>query len=439
MSLLLVFCLLGWDGPGAKEWAEGLASPSADRRHATIDAIEVQDLKALPILREIAATASVEVRQRASALIDRITTKRLLRPTLVKLDFTDRPLNEAIKEISESSGFSIELEPNFPNPERKISVKAGGSIGLFESLDRLGAAGEFRIDLNSALGSDRKPGVRLRLASSKLPPPPTWYVGPYRVTLRSLDRHRQVIQARPPLASKVQEEFFAAMDVIAEPGILMERNGSARVQEARDEEGHDLKPAVANDTSTTSNSGRQWSIEEVGRFSYRLPLHLPESRGKKIVKLRGFIPITAVTRTDELFSASTVDIQGKTLQHHGVGLRVNRAAITGNTGFYEITLQGESLIDPLSQLYAPGPRQTTLATLPQAFGPDDHIRIEDANGRAFGTQTNGVPSQAVDGSRNYRVTLYNNLTTGPPAKLRYFGVAGVATEVSFEFRDLELP
>src|SRR5207245_2666673 len=123
-------------------------------------------------------------------------------------------------------------------------------------------------------------------------------------------------------------------------GILMERNGSARVQEATDDQGHDLKAALSNDPSNSMNPGRPWGTEELGQFSYRLPLHLPESRGTKIAKLRGFLPVTAVSRTDELFSAPTAGIEGKTLQHHGISLKVNRAATTGNTGFYEIAIQG---------------------------------------------------------------------------------------------------
>lgn len=44
-----------------------------------------------------------------------------------------------------------------------------------------------------------------------------------------------------------------------------------------------------------------------------------------------------------------------------------------------------------------------------------------------------------DGSMNYRITITPNVAAGPPVKLRYFGVAGVASEIPFEFQDLEIP
>jgi hypothetical protein len=88
--------------------------------------------------------------------------------------------------------------------------------------------------------------------------------------------------------------------------------------------------------------------------------------------------------------------------------------------------------------FAPGPRQSSLAILHPSYLPDDHIRVEDAEGRAYGIYSNLLPA-GPDRMLEFRITLLTTATLGPPARLRHFGVAAVATEVPFDFADLPLP
>ena len=81
LAMLVGGLALTTDGPTPREWAAGLGSAKPEERHATIDAIESRGLLALPTLREIAATVPGEPRAKALELIERIGTRRLLRPT----------------------------------------------------------------------------------------------------------------------------------------------------------------------------------------------------------------------------------------------------------------------------------------------------------------------------------------------------------------------
>ena len=425
------------DDPAPPAWAAGLASTKSDERHATIDAIEARGLAALPLLRVIAATGPDEVRTLANELIERISTRRLLRPTLVVLKRKDRKLTDAVAALADASGFAIDLENvQAQDAGRKVVIGGTEPIGFFEALDRLAVAGHVRHDPSASYQVPLKLGVRVRLVPGDGTTAPSSYAGPYKVAINALERHREVAQARPPAESTVREDFSVLLDVVAEPGIRIDRNGPIRLSEATDERGRDLRPASSQDLNTNTTY-RQGSQDALGTFAYRLPLALPAERGRTIANLRGFVPITAIARTDELFSSPMEGIEGKTISGGGVSLRVTRASMTGSSGVLDATIVGEPTPD--LQAFAAGPRQTTLATLHLGFNPDDHLRIEDANGIPFTTSTTGTGPPMPDGSTSYRVTLFAGRATGRPAKLRYFAVAGVATEVPFDFRDLTIP
>jgi hypothetical protein len=424
------------EDPTAKAWAVGLASSKAEERNATIDAIEARGLAAIPLLREITATAPGDVRSRAMELIERIGCRRLLRATPVQLDQGDMTIGDAVSLLAKTSGYAIDLE-SAPATNRGISLDTEGSTGFFEALDRLAKGARLRHDPAPSFRVPPRSGVRVRLVEREGEMPPAAYAGPYKVAVRSLERHREVVEARPPAASVVREDFAVVLDVVAEPGILIDRNGPIRVQQAIDDQGRDLRAPSSQDAGSTATIHRQWPHEAIGMFTYHLPLKLPEDRGRTIARLRGFVPITAIVRTDELFSSPMNGIEGKTVSGGGITLRVGRASLTNNSGVLEVTIQGEPVPDFLA--FAPGPRQTTQAMLHLGFNLDDHLRIEDANGIPFATTSNGTAPPAPDGIMAYRVTLLAGRATGPPVKLRYFGVAGVATEVPFEFRDLPIP
>ena len=81
------------------------------------------------------------------------------------------------------------------------------------------------------------------------------------------------------------------MQLVAEPGILVDRNGSPRVLEAVDDRGADLRPPSARDPSSPRMgfSFRQWR-PTLEVETYRVPLAIPAGRGGTLKRLRGVLP-----------------------------------------------------------------------------------------------------------------------------------------------------
>src|SRR4051812_11580173 len=78
-----------------------LGSARYARREAAASALEKLGRQALPALRSARDVKDPEIRSRASALITRIEGGLLTKPTLVTLDYRDRPLGEVIRSIGD--------------------------------------------------------------------------------------------------------------------------------------------------------------------------------------------------------------------------------------------------------------------------------------------------------------------------------------------------
>lgn len=438
----IALALLGGPAdPSPKVLVERLASPMPAVVGEAADALESLGFHALPALREGVTERGGESRRRMEELISRIGMNRLLRATEVKVEAEGLAVDAAVARLREAGGFNLALDPEKDArwAGRKVTVRADSPMGFFEALDRLGQSGGFRHDPTPSFTFPPPKGVRVRLVPFDGPTPPTAYAGPYRITLLGLGRRREVVQTRPPDEAKVIELFTLDLEVVAEPGILIDRNGAIRLREAVDDRGRDLRPESTADAVASQNpfSLRMWSQEQISTFRYQLPLKLPEGRGSRIVRLRGFVPITAIARTDELFSAPLAGVQNRTLTGGGVSMRVNQVGPIGPSMFLEVTIQGEPPPDP--QAFAAGPRQITQSEIKLAYNLDDHLRIEDQDGNPFGMNAIGTSPPKPDGTMNFRVNLFSSRASKGPATIRYFGVAAVATEIPFEFSDLPIP
>lgn len=431
----IAIALMGWAGEPPSSWVERLASPDPAARAEAIDALEEAGMGSLPALRKAAAEGSGGADRTPDDLIRRIGARRLLRGTRVSLDGDDRSVADSIAALSRSSGFAIAPPRSADSRwrDRRVTVREPGPLGFFEALDRLGARAGFRLEASAFFAPPPTSGVRVGLAESDAPPAPSAYAGPYRLVLLGLNRHRRAAQVKPPAESKVVETFAARMELVAEPGILIQSNGPVRLQEVADDRGRDLRPLAMPDAVTNPYS-TSWNLDRISSFTTAIPLKLPEERGRSIAKLRGYVPIVAVARLDELFSAPFAGIAGKTLSGGGVTMKVVGA---GPGMAMDVTIRGEPPPEPIG--FAAGPRQTTQATLKIAYNLVDHLRIEDGEGRPFQVHANPTAPPAADGMLTYHVQYFQNGTNDAPARVRYFGVAAVATEIPFDFRDLPIP
>src|SRR5262245_22101004 len=95
--------------------------------------------RALPSLRMAAAGREGRVRPHAAALVDRIEQVLLTGPTLVALDYRDRPLKEVIDSLAERSGMRLSLNP--ANEDRwrnlRVTLREPEPVPFWRAIDRL--------------------------------------------------------------------------------------------------------------------------------------------------------------------------------------------------------------------------------------------------------------------------------------------------------------
>jgi hypothetical protein len=412
--------------PAAREEAEGR--------------LEEMGRAALPALRIAAEKAEDPVAGRRLAdLIDLIERRRLLRATPVALDLKDVPVAEAVAALSRDSGLRVALDPP-DDPawaQARITLGTRGPIGFWEAIDRLGAAGGFRVEPASFWANSPKDVPAVRLLRGEGSPVRPSYAGPYRVELTSLDRHRQVARPREGRLPKVVDGLTAAVQLVAEPGILVDRNGSPRVLEALDDRGADLRPPSARDPSSPrmAFSLRQWQ-PMLDVEAYRVPLGIPASRGGTLKRLRGVLPIIAYARTGPLVSVPLGAAVNRPLSASGVTLTVRRLDRAGFVWSLQAVVRGEA--HTTTPTTAAGPRQLTLAPVRPPFHPDDHVQVLDDQGRPFLVSTGGNTPRP-DGSIEFTLLIHSNAQYGPPTTLRYYGLVAEATEMPFTFEDVPMP
>ncbi len=424
----------------AADLAGRVASADPAAREEAEGRLEEMGRVALPALRIAADKAEDPVAgRRLAELIDLIERRRLLRATPVVLDLKDVPVADAAAELSRVSGLRVALDPpDDPAWARaRVSLATRGPIGFWAAVDRLATAGGLRVEPASYWANSPKDVPAVRLARGEASPVRPSYAGPYRVELTSLDRHRQVARPREGRPPKVVDGFTAALQLVAEPGILVDRNGSPRVLEALDDRGADLRPPSARDPSAprVGLTFRQWrpSLEVE---AYRIPLGIPETRAGAFKRLRGVLPIIAYARTGPLVSVPLGAALNRPLSASGVTLTVRRLERAGFVWSLQAVVSGEA--HTTTPATAAGPRQLTLAPVRPPFQPDDHVQVLDDQGRPFLLSTGGNTPRP-DGSIEFTLLIHSNAQYGPPTTLRYYGLVAEATEVPFTFENVPMP
>jgi hypothetical protein len=135
-----------------------LGADSFDERVAAYKALEKLGGDALPALQAARDATDPRVRTRVRSLLASVkaadTAGRLTRPTLVRLDFRDRPLGEVVEALNARHDLrlAVRLGPlptrgMFFDPERadlrarrlerKVTVEAPAPLPFWEALDRL--------------------------------------------------------------------------------------------------------------------------------------------------------------------------------------------------------------------------------------------------------------------------------------------------------------
>ena len=267
--------LVAADEPDPAGWVRRLGSDRFAERVEATRALERLGKAALPALRAAKDSRDPKVRVRVAALLETLDrgadVNRLTRPTLIKLDFRDRPLSEVIDALNAryDLGLTFQFGPlpprgmrmSFVSPtqkakeaeirSRRVTLEADRALPFWEAVDRLCEAGHLEHDLHPqgrfGLSKGRfllYAGVGGTSVSSDS--------GPFRVKVVGLHStfEQNFAEAAipgggrpgPPARHGGGGNLPLRMTVIPEPGLVIRQVGPPTFVEAVDDRDRSLLP-----------------------------------------------------------------------------------------------------------------------------------------------------------------------------------------------------
>jgi len=108
----------------------------ADRERAAKELLQV-GAPALDALKKASTSENLEVRRRASDLVEQIGTKSLLDPKRLRLNFKDMPVIDAVDELVRLSGYNIQIQGDPAGlVKRKVTLDTGETT-FWQAFDQL--------------------------------------------------------------------------------------------------------------------------------------------------------------------------------------------------------------------------------------------------------------------------------------------------------------
>lgn len=431
-----------------------LTSDNESERTSAISELEKLGRDALPALRAVRDSKEAKLRERARALREKIESSLLIKPTLVDLDFQDRPLAGVLEAIGTQTRIGLALEPaNDPSLQAiRVSLHEPKPLPFWEALDRLSTTSQIRHDPAFAGKTPTlHPVIHIRAGSAAFPKS---FSGPFRVNLLSAHRAHEVAfgpkeeqpddeEAEPDL-----ERFEVLAQAFAEPQLMITLNGPVKELKARDDFDQDLVPPPPDVTDEGENPGDGMPPARISRGDARVPgtlsivqfpiaLRAPDRPGTTIQALEGFIPLQVASRTGDPLVVPLAEAGGRTFKNDEVSLKFpdgNLELTSRATIQVEIKMLGEPVELPVVD--EPAPRDFPP---PEAVDSlQNRVDILDSNGNAMiWTVADVQPGEEGE----YHVAIKLSLRNGKavPAKLLYHGLTQAAIEVPFKFSKIPMP
>lgn len=426
-----------------------LASAVYSEREGAAHALDEMGRKALPALFRARSADDPEVRARSAALASSIQKRVLVEPTLVTLDFQDRPLAEIARSLGERSGMAILLVPdNQPlwNSTR-LTLVSDGPIPFWTALDRLCQAARLQVQPSPAPTFGGAAGMvgSLRLVQGETAPSPTADDGPFRTILTGLQHHRDLTFARPirldaagpakpnTFVGQISDQFQFSIQIAAEPRLLVSQNGILQIVQAIDEKGRSLAPAEVPNLGLRNN-GYFGATAPMTGLQIQASLTPPPLGTQTLRLLRGSVPVSVATPKPDPLVIKLADATGKSFQSEDSSLTIDGVQFDPNAQRRTIDLtlktngtDGPELEDPFNIGGARSP-----------YVLQTRFDVVDAQGRSFRllpSRSNVVDAQTVQ----LTLALMPMGELGEPVELRFFDLVSTQTEIEFEFRDIPIP
>lgn len=428
-----------------------LGSARYAQREAAAAALERMGRPALAALQSVRDVRDPEIRSRASTLITKIEGALLTKPTMVVLDFHDQPLAEVIRGFSDQSGIKMAIYPEQTPAlqQKRITLQESAPLPFWKALDRLCDAGQLQYNFGMHGMPNARELVFPLFAGAGRPAGPMSDYGPFRVNLVGLhyQRHVQFFPNGQPVPSNrlvlpqnpvdakrpgytLNEEFYAELQVAAEPRLSVSQNGLLKLTEAVDDHGQSLLIPETN-AQTLQRHSAYFGLSAGPNLHLQAPLRRPEQPGQEIKRLRGVLPVVVATRKGNPLVIPLSGSSGKSFRNEEATVEIQEIRQNPNTNQTSIQIA-------VRTNRSSGGEADLLAAMPTAMArrtetTQQQIEILDSQGKL-------IPWYPSNDGEGTRMTL--TLTPheqGAATELRYYSMVRAATEVNFEFTDVPLP
>jgi len=425
-------------------------------RQAAAKALEQVGGQALSALRLARHSKDLEVRTRATALIAKIEGALLTQPAMIQLDYADRPLRDVLKQVGAQAGIRLSLYPE-QGPgvqERRISVREPQPLPFWKAMDRLCDAAQLQYNFAGmpGNGNSREPVFPLFAGGSR-PTGPMSDDGPFRVSLVSFHYERDITfmsggnpigfanrgglprpvapTPRSEPGHSFNEQFFAQIQVAAEPRLSVSQSGSIKILEATDEQGQSLLLSGSSGPVVQRYTG-YFGLTAASTIQLQAPLKRPEHPGKSIRKLRGLLPVIVASRKPDPLVVPLQNAIGKSFRNEEVSLTIQDVRSNPNSRqtSIEISLRSNESSAPGSTAADHGGDEL-VGQRPQTH--QQQIEVLDSQGRT-------IPWYHSNDAEGDRMTLtLIPHEQGTPSEIRYYSMSKAVTEVHFAFENVPMP
>ncbi|VTU02225.1 Uncharacterized protein OS=Isosphaera pallida (strain ATCC 43644 / DSM 9630 / IS1B) GN=Isop_3204 PE=4 SV=1 [Gemmataceae bacterium] len=455
--------------------AEQLGSEQFAEREAASAALERLGAAAIPALRAAANGSSPEARDRAQALLTRLTRQAESRTRLaarrVALEYRDVPLGSALNDLRTRTGLNVTLDPQrVENPLRKVTCVTG-ELPVWEALDAFCAAAgvreAFRADIDVPKPSSMRRGFVPPPAAPNADAVPVVLIdgAPEKLAGARGGAVRVLVLPATFPGHKVTlgtGDLTLALDVTPVPGLGWQEVVGVKVHKLIDSEGraggagteknpsptHDptgtvvfARPGVALRFDANGNSIPPESLPNTRVVAVPLKLGTPAARSLR--RLEGSVFAEVQVPNQQLI---VVDQPEKRLNtaFEGPGdvrftvLEVKAAPGPGGLGTVKVQLEHPS--DFGLNARRRGFNNFGWPEAPRPGGQGNRVEAFDAAGNPFPMSTSASMSFSNDGlvlTHTYTMTFRPG--QGLPARLAVVGPKLVTVEVPFALDDVPLP
>jgi hypothetical protein len=438
--LPLAFCADPPEKADASAEVERLIQQLASRdfkvRDAAGKALEARGTAVLPALRQARDHQDPEVRRRLEELIPALEAIATFAPKRVTLDLVNKPVKDAVDEVSKQTGYKISFPDGQVNPrgDKLVYTFQMKEATFWEAIDKICEVSG--LHLNPGYGDEP---FRLFYQDTHTP-----YVdrnGPFRVVAEGFHfsrsiRFGQLYRNQAQAGVQASESMNFSFYILTEPKLPILGLGEVRLTDVRDELGNSM--TLVRGGENQEFGGRRYYRYGGGhrQFQYHAQANLtwPVKAARKVRILKGIAPVTVLAEQRPAIVIDKIrEAKGKKFKAGTIEIDIDDVKAAGGAGAanksYDIKMSlRDTSRDNLSGDYS------WMESLNQ------RLELRDAKGNKFisrGNNWENTSPSAVNGTWMFGDP--GNAKLGDAEQLIFYNWVTMDHEVTFEFRDLPLP